>query len=149
MASKPHGGRALFTLVRFWSRRWMSPWKDMSDQTVTQVQSVLVLEAIDSLSGDRSVSIADVARSLAIDHSVASRMVARAAQHELILKTRSQNDPRQILLSLTSKGESILADAHIWQENVFKELTRDWSRAEADQLAKYLSRLANALPTAE
>lgn len=149
MALEPSGGRALFTLVRFWSRRWLSPWKDIPPQPVAYVQSILVLEVIASLPSNQPVSITDVARNLAVDHSVASRMVAKAADDGLVVKQRSQGDPRQMLLSLTSKGESILTDAHAWQEQVFRELTQGWSRSDADQLAEYLTRLANDLKIEE
>lgn len=149
MVLKPSGGQALFTLVRFWSRRWLSPWKDIPPQPVAYVQSIVVLEVIVSLSGNQPVSITDVARNLAIDHSVASRMVAKAADDGLVVKQRSQGDPRQMLLSLTSKGESILADAHAWQEQIFRELTQGWSESDAEQLAEYLTRLANDLKIEE
>jgi DNA-binding MarR family transcriptional regulator len=110
------------------------------------VQDVLVLEAVSSFPKDRPVSIVDVAKSLAIDPSVASRMVAKATRHGLITKRRSQDDPRQVVLLVTSKGESVLSDAHAWQERVFADLTREWEPDDATRLAGYLARLLETLP---
>lgn len=142
MAGSAEGGQALFAIVRYWSRRWMagSGWEEGAGGDAN-VQSILVLEAIVAVRGDRPCSIGDVARQIGVDHSVASRMVSRAEREGLIRKRRSTRDPRQVELEILPAGAALLDEAHRWQASAFADLTRDWPPEDAARFATYLSRL--------
>jgi DNA-binding MarR family transcriptional regulator len=135
-------GPALFGLVRFWSRRWVTGAIDNLPQERARVQDVLVLESIDAVSSRGEVSVSDVAQELGIDHSGASRMVAEAAAHGLIVRSVSAGDARKATLSVTETGADLLTEAHAWQQETFERLVSRWSVEDATKLATYLRRLA-------
>ena len=142
------GGRALFRLVRFWSRRW--PARVAEDLTGEQrrVQDVQVLEAVETATGRAAgagVSVADVAHQLGIDRSGASRFVADAVEHGYLSRDAAPADARRAVLSITPAGRELLDGAHAWQERVFAELTAGWPPSDAAAFAGHLRRLADEL----
>ncbi|MGI8483653.1 MAG: MarR family winged helix-turn-helix transcriptional regulator [Thermomicrobiales bacterium] len=135
-------GPALFGLVRFWSRRWVTGAIDNLPQERARVQDVLVLESIDAVSSRGDVSVSDVAQELGIDHSGASRMVAEAAAHGLIVRSVSAGDARRTALTFTEDGIDLLTNAHGWQEEAFERLVCGWPVEDATRFAGYLRQLA-------
>jgi DNA-binding MarR family transcriptional regulator len=135
------GGLALFTLVRYWSRRWTTGGLEDAGQ----VGHILILEAIDAAAGDGDgpAQIADVAAELGLDRSNASRMLAAAVAAGLVAKTISPDDARRTELAITPAGGDLLAAAHAWQEHTFQRLVADWPAADARRFATYLVRLAH------
>jgi DNA-binding MarR family transcriptional regulator len=135
------GGPALFTLVRYWSRRWATG----GGEDAGQVGHILILEAIHAAAGggDGPAQIADVADELGLDRSNASRMLATAVAAGLVTKTISTEDGRRTELAITPAGRDLLAAAHAWQEYTFQRLVADWPAADARRFASYLVRLAH------
>jgi DNA-binding MarR family transcriptional regulator len=136
------GGPALFTLVRYWSRRWTAGLTD-ADGDTARVGHILILEAIHAAAGgDGPAQIAEVAAELGLDRSNASRMLAGAVDAGLVTKTTSPDDARRAELAITPAGRHLLAGARAWQEHTFARLVTDWPAADARRFATYLVRLA-------
>lgn len=136
-------GPALFGLVRFWSRRWVTGAIDNLPQERAGVQDVLVLESIDAVSSRGEVSVSDVAQELGIDQSGASRMITEATSHGFVARETSAGDARKATLSVTKTGADLLTEAHAWQQETFERLVSRWSVEDATKLATYLRRLAH------
>jgi len=137
-------GVALFRLVRFWSRRWVTTPPSQVTAEMARVRDILVLEAIDAAAAKvESVSVADVAHELGIDHSGASRMVSEASRHGYLVREAAGDDARRATLTPTKDGVDVLAAAHAYQDDVFEELTAGWPAKDAARFATYLRRLAD------
>jgi DNA-binding MarR family transcriptional regulator len=132
------GGPALFRLVRFFARRWITQASIESD---AQVQHILVLEAVHASRGEASINA--VAHQLGLDHSGASRMVKDASRAGYLTRGESEEDRRRTVLRVSQAGEALLQAAHQWQRKTFDELTQGWAEHDREQFAGYLSRLAN------
>jgi DNA-binding MarR family transcriptional regulator len=139
-------GPALFQLVRFWSRRWVSAAAAELTGDMAKVQDILVLEAIDAASARLGeVSVTDVAHELGLDRSGASRMISEAVKHGYVTREASEQDARRAMLMVTPAGADILTGAHAYQEEIFARLTASWSPEDAASLADDLRRLAAEL----
>ncbi|GHE92987.1 MarR family transcriptional regulator [Amycolatopsis deserti] len=138
-------GRALFRLVRFWSRRWAPEVAQRLDEDAPRtatVQNLYVVEAVHSAAPRGEVTVADVARQLGLDRSVASRMIADAVRDGYVRRQTSAEDARRARLSLTAEGEAFLAVSHAHQEQVFEALVAHWPAEDRRRFASYLDRLA-------
>jgi DNA-binding MarR family transcriptional regulator len=137
------GGPALFRLVRFWSRRWTMRTSEELTGEMRHAQHILVLEAVDAMHGEATVSA--VAHQLGLDHSGASRMVKDAATAGYLTREESEEDRRRTVVRMTGQGSELLAGAREWQERVFDELTASWDAKDKAQFAGYLRRMASEL----
>lgn len=139
-------GVALFSVVRFWSRRWALRTAAEATGEERHVRAVMIVEAVATAGrSDREVSVLDVAHQLGVDHSGASRFVADTVANGYLKRVASETDRRRAALFLTPAGEQLLADARAWQETAFAELVADWDPSEAEQFARSLKKLANQL----
>lgn len=122
-------GQLLFGFVRHWSRRAATGDASIAEQG----RLVLVTEAVHSLvaRGDPA-TVNAVARELAIDQSGASRLIKSATDTGLLTMTKGSTDGRRRELSVSAAGNAALRQAHIWQEEIFAELTAGWSRQRCD-----------------
>lgn len=124
-------GQTLFTLVRHWSRRTSST----SDQRSTDAHGssdhgrlVMTVEAVNSLVLQGiPATVNHVADEIGIDQSGASRLITAAVDAGHLTLQRSPTDGRRREAQLTSSGRALLEGAHRWQEEVFDELTANWS----------------------
>ena len=131
-------GEMLFRFVRHWARR--------ANQISTPVfadrgRDVMITEAVLAASKRGDPTVADVAAELGIDQSGASRMIQEAAKRMLLETRPSQADGRRRTVHITPTGNSMLTDAHRWQEETFQTLTADWNETERREFAHGLSRL--------
>ena len=131
-------GRALFELVRQWSRRWTGAGEGVDED---RGRDVMVTEAVLARSARGAVTINDVADELGIDPSGASRLVARAVDGGYLEKARTATDARHRVIVVTAAGHELLRAAHVWQEAVFAELTADWPAADVDRFHVLMRRL--------
>ena len=143
--SSSDGGPALFRLVRHWARQWAP---DVVERFAAgappswTVPNLFVIQAIDGTAGDE-VTVADVARQLGIDRSVASRMVAEAAREGFVVRSTSTRDARRAVLTLTDVAKEFLAASQAHQRQTFEALVGHWPREDRERFAGYLSRLAD------
>lgn len=130
-------GRALFRVVRYWSRRW-------AGSPVGMGRDVMVTEAVSALQGADGATVNEVADELGIDQSGASRFISQAVERGYLRKVASPTDARQRLLLVTQEGETMLKSAHQWQELVFADLTCDWATEDVQRFHGYLQRFLEA-----
>lgn len=122
----PGPGQVLFHFVRHWSRRSVA-----ADTGGEQGRLVLVCEAVHALSRRATpATVNSIAQEVGIDQSGASRLIKSATAAGYLVMAASATDGRRREASLTSAGETMLDQAHRWQEEVFAELTRGWSDKE-------------------
>lgn len=127
--SSPGTGQLLFTFVRHWSRRAATGDTAVAEQG----RLVLVADAVNSLAmRDEPATVNAIARELGIDQSGASRMIKNAVAAGYLEMTTGSTDGRSREASMTSAGAAALEKAHTWQEEVFAELTAEWSPARRD-----------------
>jgi DNA-binding MarR family transcriptional regulator len=139
-------GPAMFRLVRFWSRQWapdvVQRLEPGAPATGT-VQNLYVIQAIHGASGsDTEVTVADVARQLGLDRSVASRMITDAVRDGYVRRDTSDRDARRAALSLTKAAEEFLAGSLAHQQQAFEQLIAHWPAEDRDRFSGYLRRLA-------
>jgi DNA-binding MarR family transcriptional regulator len=139
-------GRALFSLVRFWARRWIVGGSNAQGRAI---QEVLAVEAVAAVSrrGIGAVSITDVAQEIGVDQSNASRLVAQAVAAGVLAKARSAEDGRTATLSVTGQGEKVLAASWAHQEATFCQLVKGWAPEDQARFANYLRALAAQTPS--
>ncbi|MBB4935504.1 DNA-binding MarR family transcriptional regulator [Lipingzhangella halophila] len=130
-------GQVLFNFVRHWSRRPAT-----GDAGADQGRLVLVSEAVHSL-GERGISatVNAIAHEIGIDQSGASRLVKSATAAGYLAMGASAADGRQREASLTPAGQSMLDQAHRWQEEVFGRLTAGWSETRRREFQRAMTEL--------
>ncbi|HEY4456254.1 MAG TPA: MarR family winged helix-turn-helix transcriptional regulator [Pseudonocardiaceae bacterium] len=148
-ANLDDAGPALFRLVRYWSRRWITRTSTELTGEMRHVQHILAVEAA-STGAERGdeVTVATIAHQLGLDHSGASRMVRDATAAGYLTKDTSPEDRRRASLHLTDAGRELLTGSHQWQRRTFAELTVTWSAADRQRFAGYLLRVATELDLA-
>lgn len=121
--NRPGPGQTLFAFVRHWSRR------SADDPRLAEAgRAVLVVEAVAALNHrDRPATVNAVAAEIGIDQSGASRLVAGATASGYLAPTPDSADGRRRRVTVTPAGRRLLTHAHRWQEQVFEQLTEDWS----------------------
>ncbi|WP_103348147.1 MarR family winged helix-turn-helix transcriptional regulator [Amycolatopsis sp. CA-128772] len=145
MHASSEGGPALFRLVRHWARQWAP---DVVERFAADappswtVPNLFVIQAIDGATGD-AVTVADVARQLGIDRSVASRMVAEAARDGFVVRSTSTRDARRAVLTLSEGAKEFLDTSRAHQRQAFEGLVGHWPREDRERFAGYLGRLAD------
>ncbi|WP_271983646.1 MarR family winged helix-turn-helix transcriptional regulator [Pseudoclavibacter terrae] len=130
---------ALFSFVRFWSRRWGQIPRRTS---AAHNQNVLVVQAVVSLTREAEPTIQDLATELGCSHAHASRAAARAATDGYVDVRKSTFDGRFKHLKATALGLRILVEALSWQEAVYRALTNDWTSRERQEFERLSARLA-------
>jgi DNA-binding MarR family transcriptional regulator len=133
------GGRVLFSFVRFWSRRWTGDDPDRG-------RDVMVLEAVRArtASGAGPASVNDVARELGLDQSGASRLVARAERLGLLRRQAPRGVGAPTAVTVTAAGDTLLEQAHAWQDEVLRTLTAQWPDDDVRALIALMQRLVDA-----
>ncbi|SFW74475.1 MarR family winged helix-turn-helix transcriptional regulator [Amycolatopsis australiensis] len=145
MHASSSGGPALFRLVRHWARQWAPDVVDRFSAGAPPawtVPNLFVIQAVDG-AASAEVTVADVARQLGIDRSVASRMVAEAVRDGFVVRSTSSRDARRAALTLTDAAKEFLAASQAHQRQAFDSLVGHWPREDRERFAGYLSRLAD------
>ncbi len=102
--------------------------KKLEKATGLTTSQLLVLDAIHKL-GDPSPSA--IAREVVLSQATVTSLLDRLARNELIHRTRSQVDKRQVTVTLTEKGMARTEDApELLQAGFLKEYRKlpDWQR---------------------
>lgn len=144
-SSPGNGGPALFRLVRHWARQWAPDvvQRFAADVPPTwTVPNLFVIQAIDGTAGGE-VTVADVARQLGVDRSVASRMVGEAVRDGFVARETSTRDARRAVLTLTDAATEFLGTSQAYQRQAFETLVGHWPEEDRARFAAYLSRLAD------
>ncbi|AOS61165.1 transcriptional regulator [Actinoalloteichus hymeniacidonis] len=88
-----------------------------------------------------------VAEALHLDPSTISRQVATLVKSGLVERTIDPEDGRASLLSITEQGRSILAAHRATRRELIDRMITDWPSRDRQDLARLLTRLADALET--
>ncbi len=102
----------------------------------------LVINIVDEADGEMTVGA--LAEHLAVDPSVASRMVSDCISNGYLVRMASQQDGRRTVLQLTPEGVA-LRDRFRWQQRqAFEHITREWPEHERLQFARLLLKYADS-----
>lgn len=112
-----------------------------------ELSTVRVLHAVDQ--AERSPSIGDVATTLAIDPSTASRLVDQRVSDGLLERSPDPEDGRRVVLRLTGAGRSLLGELAESRQEMLAEVTRGWSASDRRELERLLLRLIDGFHTIE
>jgi DNA-binding MarR family transcriptional regulator len=139
-------GPALFRLVRHWARQWAPDVVGRLDEAAPAtwtVQNLYVLQAVHGAgSAGGEVTVADVARQLGLDRSVASRMITDAVRDGFVVRDTSAHDARRAALKLTAEARSFLHSSNSHQQEAFERLVAHWPGEDRERFSAYLLRLA-------
>ncbi|MDJ0341863.1 MarR family winged helix-turn-helix transcriptional regulator [Streptomyces sp. H10-C2] len=117
------------------------------DMTRTLVLALVEEPADDP---DQEITVGIVAERLAVDPSVASRMVSDCIKSGYLIRAASQLDGRRTILRLTPEGDAMLVRFRQHQREAFEHITRDWADHErldfARLLIKYVDAVADLRP---
>ncbi len=97
----------------------VAPMLDLSDL------DVLVLVPSRDGGGDE-VSVGDIARSMRIDPSRASRLVAGLVQKGFLLRAVSQHDGRRAVLQRSESGDRLRNEIQRVKREVIRDIVTDW-----------------------
>lgn len=101
-----------------------------------------VLRVVERLGRSASLpTVNDIASTLLIEQSTASRAVTAAERVGLVQKSRDPDDCRRFRLNLTLRGVAVLDDASNRRRELVGEATGDWPDKTLDQLVEDLTRL--------
>ncbi len=112
------------------------------DMTRTLVLNIVEEGADDDAQG---ITVGLVAERLAVDPSVASRMVSDCITSGYLKRTASQVDGRRTVLELTADGVAMLARFRQHQREAFEHITRDWAPRERLEFARLLLKYVDAM----
>ena len=106
-----------------------------------EMAALRATEAVgDLVAAGTTPTIKDVAAYLGVDHSTASRMVASAERHGLVLRTQDTADRRRITLHLSDKGEVVIDEIPQLRVQVLAEALHDWNDHDVMEFRHLLER---------
>lgn len=129
-------------------RLWAAPPR-LPDPTLGQVEmsTIWIVDALDRLTDNKEVSVADLAAALDVAHSTASRLVDRAQAAGCVSRHPSPSDSRRTAVALTPTGRTLASVARTARTGYLAAVTADWSPEQRRTLADLLTRLAAAVHT--
>lgn len=104
-----------------------------------ELSTLRLLRAVERHPSDPSVS--EVADTLGIDQSTASRQIEQAVKAGYLTRQRCANDARRSKLTLTADGTAVLADASRNRLDALGQVTADWSDQDLRDLVRLLNEL--------
>ncbi|MFD4791492.1 MarR family winged helix-turn-helix transcriptional regulator [Streptomyces sp. NPDC058459] len=96
----------------------------------------------------QEITVGVVAERLAVDPSVASRMVTDCISAGYLIRAASQQDGRRTILQLTDEGVAMLAAFRRHQRAAFEFITQDWPEGERLQFARLLIKYVDSVAEA-
>ncbi|MGI5377676.1 MarR family winged helix-turn-helix transcriptional regulator [Streptomyces sp. CA-251387] len=96
----------------------------------------------------QEITVGVVAERLAVDPSVASRMVTDCISAGYLVRAASQQDGRRTILEMTDEGLEMLAAFRRHQRAAFEFITRDWPEDERLQFARLLIKYVGSVAEA-
>lgn len=112
-----------------------------------ELSTVRVLHAVDQ--ADTPPSIGEVAATLAIDPSTASRLVEQRVIDGLIDRSPDPDDRRRTTLRLTDRGRGLLAELATSRREMLDDVTCAWPRTDVHELERLLGLLVTGFRTLE
>lgn len=94
---------------------------------------------------DRIVTVKDVAQSLALEHSTASRLLADTESEGLLERHTDPTDRRRTSVRLTEVGQRSVERIVATRTWALDALLADWSEADIDRFADYVERFTTTM----
>ena len=107
---------------RYLLRRFMIFSEDAAEETGLTAQQHQALLAIKGFGGKKPMTVGDVAERLGIRHHSAVGLIDRLLSKSLVKRRHSDEDRRQVLLTLTPKAEALLAKLSTAHRDELKRL---------------------------
>lgn len=135
------------SLIRVRLAQSRSPWLRKllgSSVSLRGLADIRLLRAIErKADAGETPSIGDVADSLGIEASTASRGVAVVVDAGLVVKAAAPGDQRRVQLELTETGQSMLTQTTERRREMLRGVLEGWSDEDLTTLAAMLGRLAD------
>lgn len=93
----------------------------------------------------KEVTVGAVAEFLAVDPSVASRMVTDNIKAGYLIRAASQQDGRRTVLQLSPEGTELMARFRRHQRSAFEYITTDWSEHDRLEFARLMLKYVDSL----
>ncbi len=110
-----------------------------------EMSTLWVLDALWRNPTDELMTIGDIAATLHIAPSTASRFVARAQIAGTIVKIRSTRDGRHVCIAFTDRGEAMARAAERWRFTFLRGHTTGWTENELDTFGALLTKFGASL----
>lgn len=101
-----------------------------------------VINIVDEADGE--ITVGGVAEQLAVDPSVASRMVTECINDGLLVRKASQRDGRRTVLELSAEGIRLRDQFRSQHRQAFVKITHDWPESKRLTFARLLIDYADA-----
>lgn len=102
-------------------------------------QAIRILQMI---SRKEVQTISDIAAKLSLSHNTASEHIKRLIQKEFVVKERSLQDERVVIVKLTEKGQQALATHTLLDEAKLKQIVENLSEEEKQLIQSAFELLA-------
>jgi DNA-binding MarR family transcriptional regulator len=107
---------------RYQIRRFLRFSEHAAREAGLEPQQYQLMLAVKGLPDGERPRIGDVAERLQIQHHSTVELVDRLSKRALVRRRRSENDRREVLLELTSKGERLLQELAIHHRAEIREM---------------------------
>jgi DNA-binding MarR family transcriptional regulator len=131
--------RALVAMRRSQRRRTLQRRTAGDDAPPAQAAVFQVLDALESArDAGAGMTVTGVADALGVDQPRASRLVAQAVDAGLVRRGADPGDGRRSLLTLTTRGRTVLAGAHRTRRAAVEAALAGWSPEDRATFARLL-----------
>ena len=93
---------------RYQLRRFLRFSEEAARSVGLEPQQHQLLLALKGLPAGRAATVGELAERLQIQHHSTVELINRMAEHELLQRSRDENDQRRVNISLTAKGDEVL-----------------------------------------
>ncbi|MFG3046750.1 MarR family winged helix-turn-helix transcriptional regulator [Streptomyces sp. NPDC048202] len=100
---------------------------------------------LNRLDNEGPMGVKALAASMGIDSSTVTRQVAPLVDAGLVKRTSHPEDGRAVVLQLSPRGATRLAEVRASRRQLMAELTEEWTPAERESFCDLLSRFNTAL----
>ncbi|MEU9921265.1 MarR family transcriptional regulator [Streptomyces griseoluteus] len=100
---------------------------------------------LNRLDKEGPMGVKALAASMGIDSSTVTRQVAPLVDAGLVKRTSHPEDGRAVVLQLSPRGATRLAEVRASRRQLMAELTEEWTPAERESFCDLLSRFNTAL----
>lgn len=107
---------------RYQIRRFLRFSEHAAREAGLEPQQYQLMLAIKGLPNGDKPRIGDIAERLQIQHHSTVELVDRLSKRSLVRRRRSENDRREVLLELTSKGERLLQELALHHRGEIREM---------------------------
>src|SRR5574340_667058 len=99
--------------------------------------------ALESISRQKALTMSDMARSLGVAFSTATKITDRLIERKLVLRERNHGDRRIVKVVLTGKGEEIVLAYQRQKKEIFERMMKTLSAEERENFVLILEKISN------